>query len=98
MSVSPSQSASHTPPDTHTHIHIHTHDPVYLIRKSSVSTDSLRNCIEMLLVLPKFIIAGQLIQLLPPLSVPCAHGVDREAEFGLSLYASDTNRPQEIVC
>lgn len=52
---------------------------------------------ERLLGLPKLISAGHLMRLLPPLSVPCAHGVDRGAESGLSLYTSDTNRPHEVV-
>lgn len=95
---------------TYPHKHTHTHknkDPNGLLdQKFLISTNSLRNVAERKAARPaQLIVAGQLIQLLLLWSVPCAHGIDRRAKFGLSLYTSDIQKtflpatwPQEIVC
>lgn len=69
-----------------THIFTNTHKGHKLFLQSE-SPQFSQTALEMVQQerLPKLIIAGQLIRLLQPPSVPCTHGVDREAESGLSL-------------
>lgn len=81
-SVSPSLSVTLTL----THIFTNTHKGHKLFLRSE-SPQFPQTALEMVQQerLPKLIIAGQLIRLLQPPSVPCTHGVDRGAESGLSL-------------
>lgn len=72
---------------------------ISVIRKSSVARNSLRNSIERKAVRPA---QAHHCWSANPTAPTSTHAMStqswRGAEFWLSLYTSDTNRPQEIVC
>lgn len=80
-----------TYPHKHTHTHTRTRTQmVYWIRKSWFPQP--QKCCRKAARPAQLIVAGQLIQLLLLWSIPCAHGIDGRAKFGLSLYTSDIQK------